>query len=406
MKILYPSADGTLLRRIVSTSIRSSAGGGSSLSDPSLETQVSGVTRDATTYFSPFIYKNGALDRTLVTGGYVKANVPYYYLRDHQGNIRQVVNGNTGAVAQESHYYPYGGLFGESSATALSSYNGCSVSPYKFGGKEQVDLLDCSYLDFSARMYDYQLGRFWTPDPLEENNYYISTYSYCQGNPINFVDLDGRQGFLVHGTWSNRETWKQEERLKQYCNIKFGKNNVFLHHDWSGDNNRKSRSAAAQNLISKAIEARKNISKDEPLTLVAHSHGGNVCIEAINLIVEKPEFEGVIINLLTINTPVRDDYQLSEEAAERVNHYNVYDEKDPVQIMGGYNGQIPSHNLNSLENNLLKLFIGEYGKAGRTFPNAHNIPVNNPQGFSWKFLFGKERNFHNSHNRLNDWINK
>ncbi|MCC8118732.1 MAG: hypothetical protein LIP09_08310 [Bacteroidales bacterium] len=211
MKTICPAADGTLLRRIVTTSIRSSAGGGSSLSDPSLETQVSGVTRDTTTYFSPFIYKNGALDRTLVTGGYVKANVPYYYLRDHQGNIRQVVNGNTGAVAQESHYYPYGGLFGESSATALSSYNGCSASPYKFGGKEQVDLLDCSYLDFSARMYDYQLGRFWTTDPLCWEKTFWSSYIFCRANPINYIDPTGLDEFDIDKNGNLKLTKKSKD---------------------------------------------------------------------------------------------------------------------------------------------------------------------------------------------------
>jgi hypothetical protein len=40
------------------------------------------------------------------------------------------------------------------------------------------------------------------------------------------------------------------------------------------------------------------------------------------------EFKDVQINLLTINTPVRKDYQLSEDAAKRTNHVNVYDSKD------------------------------------------------------------------------------
>lgn len=52
------------------------------------------------------------------------------------------------------------------------------------------------------------------------------------------------------------------------------------------------------------------ISDNEPITIFGHSHGGNVGIEAINQMVNMPEFEERDINLLTINTPVRDDYQL------------------------------------------------------------------------------------------------
>lgn len=48
--------------------------------------------------------------------------------------------------------------------------------------------------------------------------------------------------------------------------------------------------------------------------------------------------------------------------------------------------------------NAKNLLCGEFGSAGRTFRNATNIKVNNPQG-----LFG---DFHNSHNRTQDWINK
>ena len=37
----------------------------------------------------------------------------HFYLTDHQGNIRVVASQN-GEVEQVNHYYPYGGLMGES----------------------------------------------------------------------------------------------------------------------------------------------------------------------------------------------------------------------------------------------------------------------------------------------------
>lgn len=123
-------------------------------------------------------------------------------------------------------------------------------------------------------------------------------------------------------------------------------------------------------------------------------------IEAINKMVDMNEFDGIQINLLTINTPVRDDYQLSETAQKRVNHVNVYDPKDPVQIRGG------------------QCILED---ARRTFSNAQNIEVDNPQGtveMKWSQVYDAnshsfatyptliQGDFHNSHNRVNTWIHK
>ena len=105
------------------------------------------------------------------------------------------------------------------------------------------------------------------------------------------------------------------------------------------------------------------------------------------MMVEMDEFKDRQIDLLTINTPVRDDYQLSDKALKRTNHVNVYDSKDPVQIRGGKTPLIQEIPL-----------LGEIGSAGRKFKHAKNIEVDNPQG-----IFGDR---HNSHNRVNDWIHK
>jgi hypothetical protein len=50
------------------------------------------------------------------------------------------------------------------------------------------------------------------------------------------------------------------------------------------------------------------------------------------------------------------------------------------------------------DNKSAKRGTGEYGKAGRTFNNATNISVDNPQGLL--------KDFHNSHNRVWDWFKK
>ncbi|QJP35159.1 hypothetical protein F0365_12550 [Nonlabens sp. Ci31] len=55
---------------------------------------------------------------------------------------------------------------------------------------------------------------------------------------------------------------------------------------------------------------------------------------------------------------------------------------------------------------------GEFGTAARTYKNAVNIKVSNPQALivGWKKWRGIpykpiEGDFHNSHNRVDDWTN-
>ena len=42
---------------------------------------------------------------------------------------------------------------------------------------------------FNARWYDSALGRFTTQDPARDG---VNWWAYCGGNPITFVDPDGR----------------------------------------------------------------------------------------------------------------------------------------------------------------------------------------------------------------------
>ena len=45
--------------------------------------------------------------------------------------------------------------------------------------------------DYGARMYDPTTARWLTQDPLSEQYYDISPYSFCAGNPLKYVDMDG-----------------------------------------------------------------------------------------------------------------------------------------------------------------------------------------------------------------------
>ena len=136
-------------------------------------------------YCDNFIYRAGSLKRVLVDGGYITLSGGtkyHYYLKDHLGNNRMVVRAD-GTVEQVTHYYPYGGLMGEST--------GGDTQPYKYNGKELDRTNGLDWYDYGARHMDAALGRFTTMDPLCEKYYSISPYADCAGNPVNAIDIHG-----------------------------------------------------------------------------------------------------------------------------------------------------------------------------------------------------------------------
>ena len=141
-------------------------------------------TTTTTDYCGNVIYENGVQKLLLTEAGYVTlADSKYhYYLQDHQGNNRVVIDQN-GTVEETNHYYPFGGVFASTS----------SVQPYKYNGKELDTKKGLNWYDYGARHYDAAIGRFATVDPMAEKYYSMSPYVYCANNPMKFVDSDGKQ---------------------------------------------------------------------------------------------------------------------------------------------------------------------------------------------------------------------
>ena len=67
---------------------------------------------------------------------------------------------------------------------------------YQFGGKERQakefsDGSGLEYLDFGARMYDPQLGRWFNHDKFAEVYVALTPYQYAANNPIKIIDVAG-----------------------------------------------------------------------------------------------------------------------------------------------------------------------------------------------------------------------
>ncbi|MBQ9893087.1 MAG: RHS repeat-associated core domain-containing protein [Bacteroidales bacterium] len=71
----------------------------------------------------------------------------------------------------------------------------------RFSGNELIPDLYGVLYDFGARVYAPWFSMFFSPDPLAHRHYDISPYSYCSGNPIRFVDPEGKY-------WVNAEDKK------------------------------------------------------------------------------------------------------------------------------------------------------------------------------------------------------
>ena len=333
-----------------------------------------GGTTTTTDYAGNVIYENGVQKKLLTEEGYVDltSGTYYYYLKDHQGNNRVVVNGS-GAVQETNHYYPFGGTFASG-----------TVQPYKYNGKELDTKAGLNRYDYGARHYDAALGRFTTQDPLAKDYYATSPYGYCLNNPIGAVDHEGKLIIFINGFAPRRENrasinyWTSDfvNQVKKQLND----NNVMFRHGGVDTNSKSRMQLGALQAIIDAPEIIKRITGEsgnitETIKVISHSMGSSFAkgyIKSLQnyfednglknaLITLEADFDPFQANTLSVidnvytqqfthNRMFEGDYWfLANKRQNGINENNYYNDRKQG-----------SHSITSFFNDISKLHEGTY----------------------------------------------
>ena len=101
---------------------------------------------------------------------------------------------------EEFHYHPFGMRMEGDYFRKLRHFP-AKGNAYQYNGKELYADLGFDWMPYGARYYDAAVGRFVGVDPLAADYAAWSTYNYVFGNPISFIDPDGRSGENVNNEY-------------------------------------------------------------------------------------------------------------------------------------------------------------------------------------------------------------
>ena len=116
-------------------------------------------------------------------------NLQFFYHPDHLGSSSFITNLD-GEVVQHIEYVPFGEVF-------IEERNNVWNTPYLFNAKELDEETGLYY--YGARYYDPRLSLWLSTDPYDEDYPNMSSYVYCNNNPIILSDPDGNSPTVVPG---------------------------------------------------------------------------------------------------------------------------------------------------------------------------------------------------------------
>ena len=278
------------------------------------------------------------------------------------------------------------------------------VYRYGFNGKENDNEVmgEGNFEDYGMRMYNTRIGRFFNVDPLTKKYPELTPYQFASNTPIQAIDLDGLEAFFIHGTTSSSTRWTGTPEAKKAVKVllELTNNKTFnTGFSWKAPitNSENTRAASAKKLAEYVI---KNHVEGEEITLIGHSHGGNVAIQAADLIYKAT---GQKVNIITVATP---SYNKEKDIENPKSHVGINDHialwNDVDSVSGGaagednYTNSPKTHNVQiDLGNNYKKetSIKGRYGQESTitTYDHlgAHSFDVEHPETIEKSINEGK-----------------
>jgi len=141
-------------------------------------------------------YKGGRVDGVRTLGS------KNFELSNHLGNVLAVVTNRINlqadsawaSVINSTDYYAFGGTMpGRNYSTTTYRYG--------FNGKEKDDSgeLGSTTYDYGFRIYNPEIGKFLSVDPLMKKYPELTPYQFASNTPIQAIDLDGLERYDVNG---------------------------------------------------------------------------------------------------------------------------------------------------------------------------------------------------------------
>jgi len=126
---------------------------------------------------------------------------------------------------------------------ANSNVTGSSDEGYRYGfnGKEKDNDMDGNNYDYGFRIYNPGLGKFLSVDPLAAKYPMLTPYQFASNTPIQAIDLDGLERYIVTTTaYKSPTTGKIEildsKKVEANNLYKLGTGTLYQNFTWQGNN--------------------------------------------------------------------------------------------------------------------------------------------------------------------------